>query len=251
MNSRLPVHRLLACAAALLAGGCQAPAPIEANVEFQTERGVVRGVSTEDGLFALRELVPPSGELSFRYRTGNGFFDDRARLVRQSDVVALLEPLSSRPHRARFAIYPAAYDDRLFVEVRTADRADLLSCHLLDQGRRGDLVVLDEGELVDVAQRYCGAGLFAWREGMLQLVGVLNGVYSESPAALAFIGLDELSTLLPETSNFFERRVTPYRADFEYGTPRDFEGEQPAVSDPPPPSEDENAPASERPRADD
>lgn len=250
MNSRLLAHRLLPGCVALLAAACQVPAPIEANVEFQTERGIVRGVSTEDGLFALRELLPPSGELSFRYRTGNGFFDDRARLVRQSDLLALLEPLSSRPHQARFAIYPAAYDDRLFIEVRTADAADLLSCHLLDEGRRGDLVVLDEGELADVAQRYCGAGLFAWREGMLQLVGVLNGVYAEEPEALAFIGLDELATLLPATSNFFERRAQPYRADFEYGTPRDFEGEQPAVSDPPPLGEESPAPASDPPRSD-
>ncbi len=234
--------------AALLLAACQTPAPIEANVEFQTERGIVRGVSTEDGLFALREIVPTTGEVSFRYRTGNGFFDDRARLVRQSDVLALMAPISSKPHLARFAIYPAAYDDRLFVEVRTADRADLLSCHLFDLGRHGDLVVLDEGDLVDVATRYCGAGLFAWREGMLQLVGILNGVYSEEPPALAFIGLDEMSTLLPETSNFFERRALPSRADFEYGIPRDFEGERPSVSDPPVPSEKSSAPASDPPR---
>ena len=224
-----------ALGALLLLAGCKVPDPIEANVEFQTERGMVRGVSTEDGLFALADVVPPAETpLLFRYRTGDGFFDDRARLVRQTDVLALLAPESSRPHRARFAIHPASFDDRLFIEVRTGDEADLLECHLFDLGRQGDLLVLDEGQLADVAHRYAGAGLFAWRDDMLQLVGVLNGVYCEEPATLAFIGLDEMATLLPETSDFFVRRALPHRSDFEYGVPRDFEGEKTQISDPAP-----------------
>jgi hypothetical protein len=230
-NALAPL-RLLAPIALLAA--CRGPAPIEATIDFQTERGIVRGVSTEDGLLALRDVVPESTPMQFRYRVGNGFFDDRARLVRQNDVLALLAPESSRPHLARCAGFPAARDDRLFIEVRDEEGPELLECRLLDEGRLGDLLVLDEGELEEVAHRFAGAGLFAWREGTMQLVGVLNGVYCEEPEALAFIGLDEMATLLPETSNYFVRRALPHRADFELGIPRDFEGERTRVSDPAP-----------------
>lgn len=236
MTPRPPCRRVLALPTALCAGllavACHAPAPVEATVEVATPRGIVRAVATEDGIVALRELLPADGDtLSFRGRHRGGFFDDQARLLRQSDELALLAPLSSRPSLARFGRYPAAFDDRLFVEVRTGDHADLLEGHLLAEGHRGDLLELDEGEVLDLAQRYCGAGVFAWREGTLELVGVLNGVYCEQPAALAFIGLDELSVLLPETSDFFRRRALPHRSDFEFGIPRDFEGERPAAAD--------------------
>ena len=218
--------------AALAGAGCRAPTPVEANVEIATPRGVVRAVHTESGIVALKELLPPDGTtLRFRGRHAAGFFDDEARLLRASDEVALLAPLSSRPSAARFGRYPAAAGERLFVEVRTGDHADLLECHLLDQGARGDLLALDEGEFLDVAQRYCGAGVFAWREGMLELVGMLNGVVSMEPPALAFIGLDELTVLLPETADYFRRRALPRRADFEFGIPRDFAGEKPAAAD--------------------
>ncbi|MBM4015042.1 MAG: hypothetical protein FJ293_08770 [Planctomycetes bacterium] len=217
---------------ALLCAACRAPTPVEANVEIATPRGIVRAVHTEDGIVALKELLPPDGTtLTFRGRRNAGFFDDEARLLRASDEVALLAPVSSRPSAARFGRYPAAAGERLFVEVRTGDHADLLECHLLDQGARGDLLTLHEGELLDVAQRYCGAGVFAWRGGMLELVGMLNGVVSTAPPALAFIGLDELTVLLPETADYFRRRALPRRADFEFGIPRDFIGEQPAAAD--------------------
>jgi hypothetical protein len=228
----LPWRALAAPAAALLAVACTAPTPIEANVEIATARGVVRAVHTEDGIVALKELVPPDGTtITFRGRHDAGIFDDEALLLRATDEVALLAPISSRPNAARFGRYPAAAGERLFVEVRTGDHPDLLECRLLDDGARGDLIALVEGEMLDVATRYCGAGVFAWREGTLELVGMLNGVVTLEPAALAFIGLDEMTVLLPGTSNYFQRRALPRRADFEFGIPRDFAGEKPAAAD--------------------
>jgi hypothetical protein len=214
--------------------GPQGPYSIQSTVEFQTDRGVVRGVSTQEGIFAFAEIAPPTGELSFRFRTGDNFFDDVATLQRKSDVLALFAPKSSRLNQARFATYPAAADDKLYLEVRTDGHTDILACHLLDAGVRGDFVALDEKrlELADVAHRFAGVGVFAWRDGSMQLVGMLNGVYCEEPRALAFIGLDEMATLIPVESDYFVRRVLPHRADFEYGTPRDFEGEKVPVSDP-------------------
>ena len=223
--------------ALLSLAACHGPAPVEANVEFQTERGVVRGVSTEAGILALVDVLPESGEISFRCRIGNSFFDDVADLVRRGDALALLSPRSSRPPLARFAAYPAALDDTLYVEVRTVspieDVPDLLRAHLLEEGRRGDLLVLDEALSVDIAHRYAGAGVFAFRDGSMELVGILNGVYLESPRALAFVGLDEMATLIPAESSYFERRPTVRRADFEYGVPRDFAGERSHASDEP------------------
>lgn len=230
-------HRLLtACGLALplaLASACRGPRSVESSVEFQTERGVVRGVSTEDGVFALAETVPATGEVSFRYRVGNGLFDDVATLERKNDTLAVLSPKTSRPNMARFAAYPAARDESLFIEVRTADHTDLIRCHLLDDGHRGDLLELDERrtEFDELIRHYVGVGVFAWRNSEMELVGILNGVYSADPRALAFIGIDEIATLLPATSNYFVRKVLPRRADFEYGVPRSFEGEKPAASD--------------------
>jgi len=223
--------------ALLLAAACHGPAgprSIQSTVEFQTERGIVRGVSTEEGIYALAEIVPPTGEISFRFRAGNNFFDDVATLQRQNDSIALFAARSSRPNQARFAAYPAARDEKMFLEVRTDGHTDILACHLLDDGIRGDFIALDEKrlELADLAHRFAGAPVFAWRDGAMQLVGMLNGVYCEEPRALAFIGLDEMATLMPVESSFFTRRILPHRADFEYGTPRDFEGETTPVSDP-------------------
>src|SRR5215831_5251842 len=179
-------HRLLsACALALplaLAPACRGPRSVESTVEFQTERGVVRGVSTEDGVLALVETVPATGEVSFRYRVGNGLFDDVATLDRKNDTLAVLSPKTSRPNMARFAAYPAARDESLFLEVRTADHSDLIRCHLLDDDRRL--------EFDEILRHYVGVGLFAWRSGEMELVGILNGVYSAEPPALAFIGID-------------------------------------------------------------
>jgi hypothetical protein len=225
--------------ALLTAVSCRGPAPIGANVEFSTERGIVRGVSTEDGILALTDVVPPAGELRFRSRAGNGFFDDLAALERRGDALAVLRPRSSRPSQARFAAYPAGLDDRLFLEVLGEDGPELLECRLLFGGARGDLLVPDEEDLAapagvaDLARRYAGSGVLVWRDETMELVGVLNGVYSEAPAALAFIGLDEMSTLLPAESSYFTRRAQVRRADFEYGTPRDFEGEKAPASDAP------------------
>ncbi|MSR45495.1 MAG: hypothetical protein EXS13_00225 [Planctomycetes bacterium] len=232
MKLRSLLRPLLISGIALSTGACRVPSPIEANVELATPRGMVRAVATEDGIVALRELIPEDGSMiQFRGRRQDGFYDDQARLLRRSDELALLAPVSSRPNLARLAAYPASFDDRLFIEVRTGDHADLLECSLYDLGRRGDLLALEEGELRDLAQRYSGAGVFALREGMLQLVGVLNGVYCEQPELLAFVGLDELSMLLPETSDYFRRRALPRRSDFEFGIPRDFAGERPAAAD--------------------
>jgi len=228
-----PALRALRLAALLLLPtACHAPASIESTVEFETARGIVRGVATEDGVFALAEIVPVTGEVSFRCRTGNGFYDDVATLVRRNETLAVLTPKSSHLNLARFATHPAARDDRLFVEVRHEDRADLLACHLLEEGQRGDLLVLDERqhEFADIVVRYAGAGVFVWREKTMQLVGMLNGVYCEDPKALAFVGLDEMATLLPATSDYFVRRELPRRADFEFGVPRSFAGERPAAS---------------------
>src|SRR5262249_3904696 len=144
MARRSRIGALLLAGPLLASAACRGPASIESTVEFQTERGVGRGVSTEDGVLALVEAVPATGELSSRGRTGNGFFDDTARLERRNDTLALLTPKSSRPNLARFAAYPAARDERLYLEVRTANHSDLLTCHLHDGGRQGDLLILDE-----------------------------------------------------------------------------------------------------------
>ena len=230
--------------------GCHLPGSIQSDVELETDRGIVRAVSTESGIFVLSDVVPPTGELAFRYRSGNGFFDDVATVVRKGDALAVMAPKSSRLNLARFAAYPAAADETLFLETREGEDLDLVECALFDAGKRGDLLVLDDDadwSVPDAARRFAGAGVFAWRDETMELVGILNGVYSEDPPALAFIGLDEMVTLLPAESSYFARRVTVRRADFEYGVPRDFGGERPSAADPPVPSDEADEEAVEEP----
>ena len=250
MDSR-PLARRVVATALLVAGlalglaGCRSPHSIESGVEFETERGIVRGVATEGGIYALADVVPPTGELSFRCRTGNGFFDDTATVVRRGDAIAVFEPKSSHLNLARFAGYPAAAADALFIETHEGGEAGLIPCHLFESGKLGDLLTLDDDSVEPgpFAQHYAGSGIFAWRDKSMQLIGMLNGVYSPEPKALAFVGLDEMATLLPAESSYFARRVTTRRADFEYGIPRDFAGEKPSAADAPAaPEPDEPAP---------
>ncbi len=88
-----------------------------------------------------------------------------------------------------------------------------------------------DGRAADLVTSCAGAGVYAWRNGEMELVGVLNGVWCEELEALAFIGLDEIADVLPKESSFFARRALPKRADFEYGIPRDFAGEKAYASD--------------------
>lgn len=236
--------KLALAAAALVAAACHGPAPTISSVEFQTERGIVRGVSTEDGILALVDVVPSTGELSFRYHTGNGFFDDVARLDRKNDALAVMQPVTSRPSLARFGAYPAARDDTLYIEVNEGRKPELVEFELFEGGQHGDLLVLKKkgGDPLAIAQIYAGTGVYAWRNEEMELVGVLNGVVCEEMNAIAFIGLDEIADVLPRESNYFLRRVQPRRADFEYGIPRDFAGEKPFASDAPRPETPPPAP---------
>jgi hypothetical protein len=216
--------------AALAFTACRGPEPPEALVDFRTQYGTVYGLSTERGILLLAEVLPEEQEeLAFRYHIGNGFFDDIATVQQRGEVLSVLQPQSSRPNEVRFAGDPAHAEDELYFEVRDEDGdPDLLEALLLDAGKYGDLVVIDEEDsLEDRARQLTGAGLYAWRDGHMQLVGIGNGLYSVSPPALAFIGVHEMAYTFPaETTTYFDREARPRRADFEYGIPRDLAGER-------------------------
>ena len=208
--------------------GCRGPAAPEALVVLRTEYGVVYGTSTESGILVLSPLAESREELSFRYFVRTGAFDDVAVVDRRGPWLSVLKPSTSRPNEARFAVRPPDAEELLYLETRDADGAPiLLEASLLDEGGRGDFLVLDSDQDAErLAGGLAGCGVYVLREGYLQLAGVLNGIYLDSPEALAFIGLEEIARILPESSSYYERRVQARRADFEYGIPRDFRGEQ-------------------------
>ena len=207
--------------------GCRGVRPTETLVDLQLAHGTVHAVNTEHGILALAELLDEGQEVEFRYHIGNGRFDDRARPLVSDGSLALLEPTSSRPQEGRFAAAPARAEDELYVELRELDGPLLVRTALLEDGRWGDLLSAPSGFAVEeFAARATGCGVWALREGHLQLVGVLNGLYGVSPASLAFVGLDRIAHVLPRDASYFEQRALARRADFEYGVPRDFEGER-------------------------
>jgi hypothetical protein len=241
-----------AAAAILLLAACRGPAPTESTVTLRTPAGAVFAVSTEGGLLAMSDVVGDSDQVPFRYYIGNGMFDDVANVVSRGKVFTILKPYSSRLNEARFARSPARPGEELFIESEGyQDVAILLPVDLYEEGRRGNLLVLHEEGLLEIygkrmaqqgdatpdlpagvadldafARRHAGSGVFVWRDEFMQMVGILNGVYCTSPPALAFVGIDEIAQVMPEPFQYFERQTLPKRADFEYGIPRDFEGER-------------------------
>ncbi len=228
------MHRPSALLLTLLLAACGSlPVPQETLVEFQTEAGLRYGTSTEGGLLVLSELLDEKEQVPFRYRVGNGFFDDVATVVTRGDHLSVLSPVSSQLNQARFARSPVLPDEPVLLESRSEEgEPEFIPLRLYRGGAFGDLLIDEEEDrtAAELAAAHSGAGVFVERDGFLQLVGIVNGVYVPAHNSLAFISADALSDVLPNAATFLERIALPMRADFEYGVPREFQGERPHAS---------------------
>jgi hypothetical protein len=148
-------------------------------------------------------------------------------VTRRDETLSVLTPYSSAPNQARLAASAAGLDDDLYIEAPHVHAdPELIPVTLLGDGTLGDLIRVKDGRrLEDLARIYAGAGVFADREGFLQLVGILNGVFVAEAQALGFIGVGQIARVLSHDDPYFQRRALPRRADFEYGMPRQMEGE--------------------------
>lgn len=192
----------------------------EQTVQLQFGNEFRYAVSTEDGILCLAEDALRSASIPYRFRLRRGIFEDRATVDRINENLAILMPQTAVLPQVRFGAYPAREDDELHIGICDKnEQPKLMETKLYQRGQFGDLLEtsIPMDEVAAFADRFRGVGLYAWREDYYQLVGILNGVYMVDQPVLAFVGLEEMSRILPTGSHYFERHIKKNRPDFEYG----------------------------------
>ena len=225
-------HALWTACLGLTAIGCASPTPNDlVRIDLP---GLHRyALSTEDGLVALDHGDLVAEEVPIAYPWEESLVVDDATIAARTGDLALLLPKTARLPRSDFAAEPARGDEELFVQIvekpRQAWRPDLVPARLYRNGEFGDLLELG-GDLSPewLAAEFPGSGVYALRKGRYVIVGLLAGTLATSPGAeaeapplLPFLGLDAIAPVLPTDSDFFARRLRPFRPDFEYGLTRD------------------------------
>lgn len=223
------------------AAGCGTPTPNNL-VEIELPGAKRWALATEDGVVALNgdDLSVPEVPILYWFK-GTPILDD-ATVAHRTDELALLHPKSSRLQYATFGALAAEPGEDLYIQVLEDDpehRPELLDCHLFWGGEFGDLLEVDEWFrfTVNVARDFRGAGVYAKRKGVYELVGILTGDVATNPhpwlavrmfgpyRLLTYVPIDSIAPVLPESSDFFKRRIREFRPDFEYGLTR--EGKEP------------------------
>jgi hypothetical protein len=231
----------------LLAGvagtfGCATPTPNDL-VLLDFEGGVGRyALSTEDGIVAISSDDLNVTQVPIRYWFRSSPIRDDAKVLQRTNTLTLLAPVTTRLEWTEFSTSGPEPGEELFVglidEVDPEHLPYLLEAELLEDGKLGDVIELGGwfSDPDEVAGRFGGAGVYAKRMGRYVLVGILTGTvvsaekdgfwsWFGADEGLPFIGLDGIAPVLPQTSNFFERRQKAYRPDFEYGL--DDQGQEP------------------------
>lgn len=224
---------ILACTLALL--GCGAPTPNHL-VRLGTPSQPRFAVSTEDGLLALQgdDLLVDRVPIEFWFSAQS--VTDTAVVERRGENLVRLRAESARLPFAELGAMGPLPGEPLFVQIIDDDpehRPRLLEASLLAGGEFGDLIDIDEWfwSAEEVAADFPGAGVYALRDGRYELVGLLTDLVATNPddsflgsvfgpsAVIPYLALDAIAPVLPESSDFFRRRVRVFRPDFEHGIP--------------------------------
>lgn len=210
--------------------GCGTPTPNDL-VEIAIPGAERFAVSTEDGLVALADDDLGLDELPIRFYSRGTPYSDDADIVQRTGDFGLLAPRTARLPRREFGVEGPREGETVYVQVLELDdpehRPDLVAASLYQDGRFGDLLQIDEFGWTPtrVASQFAGAGIYAERDGRYVLVGIVNGTVCSNPdpgvlgpqELLPFAGLASIATVLPQSSDFFKRRIRAFRPDFEYG----------------------------------
>ncbi len=222
----------LSIVAALI--GCGTPTPNDL-VEIVVPGAERFAISTEDGLVALAHDDLGLDELPIRfYASGTPYYDD-ADVTQRTGEFGLLVPRTARLPLREFAVDGPREHETVYIQVLELDdperRPHLVAASLYQDGRYGDLLQIDElgWTPTRLASQFAGAGVYAERDGRYVLVGIVNGMVCSNPdpgflapqELLPFAGLASIATVLPQSSDFFKRRIRAFRPDFEYGLEAD------------------------------
>ncbi len=236
----VPLHASI-LAAILLVAGCGTPTPNNL-VRLEISGAERYGLATEDGIVALNGDDLQIGEVPIEYwYKGSPILDD-ATIDHRTENLALLHAKSTRLQYATFGAEAAQPDEDLYIQVIEDDpehRPVMIDCHLFWDGEYGDLLEVDEWFrwTSHVARDFRGAGVYAKRKGVYELVGLITGDVASNPhpwflfrmfgpyRLLPFVSIDNIAPVLPQSSDFFKRRIRAFRPDFEYGLTR--EGKEP------------------------
>jgi len=249
--------RLLALAVSLLlVAGCATPPPEHFTrvwLEGQTGTPII-GTSTEDGVLLLAEPNYAVGTMfDIQFPFGNSLVRDWGRIDRLNDNLVILRPLSSRLREGRIATSLPQPGEQVYLALRDDEDQPLMQpvTPWLD-GRYGDWIVVPDRRAEDIARMYRGTALYVERTGRWEIIGLLAGLLArddsdpKSATANGYIGLLEMSRILPDRLDFLQRpEVKALRPDFEFGVPL-----QPGDIDLTPPTAPE-APPSPAPSAPD
>lgn len=217
-----------------LVAGCGTPRP-NSLVRLDVPGAERWALATEDGIVALNGDDLGVDVVPILYWYNASPVTDDATVVHRTAELALLRPASTKLEYNDWGATQPEPGESLWIQVLDDDpehRPLLIDAELFAGGRYGDLLEIDEWftDPERVAAEFAGAGVFARRKGRYVLVGILTGAVADDPrrpgfwqrvfgpeTPLAFVGLDAIAPVLPETSDFFKRRVRVFRPDFEYG----------------------------------
>jgi hypothetical protein len=220
-------------AAAAAAPGCAVPVPNDL-ILLDVQGADRYALSTEDGIVALYGDDLVAGEIPILYEYHQQTVTDTATLVQNTADLGLMRPTTAKFPFSEFATVEPGPEEPVYIQVIDLEdverRPEMLEARLYEKGLYGNLLELVDDDLTpdELALRFRGAGVYIQEKGRFTIVGVLTGsvaTLEEEDGLLPFVGLDVIAPVLPRTSSFFVRRLTPRRPDFEYGLTR--EGQEP------------------------
>lgn len=221
--------------------GCGTPMPNDL-VLFDLPGADRYALSTEDGIVSLQNDDLKVGALPMKYWFKATPVLFSAEYVQGTEDLALLKTRDTQLLWSEFAADGPRPGEDLYVQILEGDpehRPAMVEVALYADGEFGDLLEMEDWfrTCSGLAGEFGGAGVYAKRSGRYVLVGVLSGTVATNPnpsilarvfgpwRLMPYVGLDTIAAVLPTNSNFFERRIRPFRPDFEYGLRPD--GEEP------------------------
>lgn len=185
------------------------------------------GISTEDGVLALAHPEWAVGDLfEIHFPVGNSYVRDWGRLDRRNDDLAIIRPVSSRLLEGRFATELLGPYEVLYLALRDeADGPRMVPVQRWQAGTLGNFIVPPEGDADELVRTWAGVGLYVERDDRWEIVGILSDLTARltngrpDDWAVGYVGIGEISRILPDQVDYFVQPYTPPRPDFEFGVP--------------------------------
>jgi hypothetical protein len=223
----IPTRALLALAVVFLAACASPPSHL---TRLWPEGGTgepILGLSTEDGVLVLAEPQWQVGDVfEIHFPVGNSLVRDWGRLDRRNDDLVIIRPITARLLEGRFATaLPDRYEP-LYLALRDLeDEPEMVEVERWHDLRHGNFIVPPEGDAMGLVTDWAGVGLYVQRGDRWEIIGMLADVTARlgsdgpSTAGAGFVGIGEISRLLPDQVDYFDHPIPPPRPDFEHGVP--------------------------------